>query len=62
MSRLVLGKDPSRSAHCENLMAEDDFALVLECIEGEAVPEDVIRLARKLEDALAHHKRLKSPN
>jgi hypothetical protein len=62
MSRSILEKDCSRSAHRENPTAEDDFALVLECIEGEAIPEDVMKLARKLDDALAQKKRRKLPN
>jgi hypothetical protein len=62
VSRSVLEKVPSRSAHCENLTAEDDFALVLECIEGEAVSEDLMNLARKLDNALAQQKQRKSPS
>jgi hypothetical protein len=46
----------------ENPPAEDDFAVVLECIEREAVSEDLMNLARKLETALAPQKGRKSPN
>jgi len=62
LSRSALEKHPSSSAHSENLTAEDDFALVLECIEGEAVPEDLMSLARKLEDAVTEQKHRKAPN
>jgi hypothetical protein len=61
VSRSVLEKQQSRSASV-NPPAEDDFAVVLECIEREAVSEDLTNLAKKLETALAQQKRRKSPN
>ena len=62
MSRSVLEKQQGRAAPLEKPTADDEFALVLECIEGEPVPEDLLDLARKLENALAEQKQRRSPH
>jgi hypothetical protein len=62
VSRSVLEKQQRRSAPLEKPTVEDDFAQVLECIETEPVSDDLMNLARKLDNALAQQKQRKSPN